>query len=321
MRLIRKFIAFGAVLTTAPLAGAALAHPHDEGEDADHAHPAGWVHENGIGPDEDGDDNPATDTRAIPFVADAAAAADDPPYAVITFEPPPGEHGEAIVRDYEEKYGVTFGRGLTWQVCEGQRHFQYDSMCTYEAAPSGRFAAGYVHHLNAPLAITFKQPVCVVTMAIYPTGGKENERFKFKIEAWNEAGEKLPDARTDFRWTANTVRWRNMAGAYYPDQRAAKVAVSMTSTRRIKIDTDDDYIEEDTREEDRYDEKEKKKKTRSRVVRYLIDDLAFVDDGCEAALQDIRERTGVDLEAAAEAAAEERSDLEKAVDSMEVSGS
>lgn len=312
----------GAAASAAFLFGAAaIAHPHGEDEDGAHDHDSGWVHENGVGPDPDNDSNPATDTSVVPFVFDAVEAAYDPPYAVITFEPPPGRHGEAILRDYEEKFGVTFGRGLSWQICEGQRHFEYDTMCTYDAAPSGRFAAGYVSHVNAPLLIKFSRPVCVVTMAIYPTGGRESERFKFRIEAWNDAGEKLPDARAEFRWTNDTVRWRNMAGAYYLDQPAKTIAVSMKSTRRIRIEDATDYVEEELPEAARYDEKERKRKTKERVVRWLIDDLAFVETGCEEAMESIAGRAGANPEATAEAPAEKASDLEKTMDSPEVSGS
>lgn len=313
-----KLAAFAALLA---LPAAAAAHPHGDGEGAAHDHESGWVHENGVGADPDNDSNPATDTSVVPFAFDTVEAAYDPPYAVITFEPPPGKHGEAIIHDYETKYGVTFGRGLAWQICEGQRHFEYDTMCTYDAPPSGRFAAGYVNYLNAPLLIEFSRPVCVVTMAIYPTGGKENERFKVKIEAWNEAGEKLPDARAELRWTDKTVRWRNMAGAYYLDQPAARIALSMKSTRRIKIEDAEDYIEDEIPEEERYDREEKKKKTKERVVRYLIDDLAFVETGCDAAMESIAARAGVNLETAAEAAVEEGDDLEDVIDSLDISGS
>jgi len=230
------------------------------------------VHENGIGPDPDSDDNPATDTRIIPFITDAADAADDPPYAVITFEPPPGEHGKIIKQDYEADLGVTFGEGLSWQVCDRQRQFEFETMCTYFAPTSGRYAAGYLDHLNAPLTIEFERPVCIVTMSIYPTGGKEGEPFEFEIEGWTEAGEKLTTASAEFEWTNDTIRWRNMAGAYFVDQRAKKITVSMRSK----------------------DPAEAKK-----TLRYLMDDFAFIDDGCEAALESIEKRTGVDLEAAA----------------------
>lgn len=273
---------------------AALAHPHEDGEDGAYDHDSAYVHENGVGADPDGDTNPATDTRVVPFFTDAAEAADDPPYAVITFEPPPGRQNEAIIHDYEEKFGVTFGRGLSWQICRGQRHFQYDSMCTYAAPTSGQFAAGYLNYLNSPLRIEFARPVCIVTMSIYPTGGKEGEPFEFKIEGWTESGDKLAVATTDFEWTNDTVRWRNMAGVYFVDQRAKRITVSMRSL----------------------DPAEAKE-----TLRYLIDDFAFVDDGCDAALEDIAERTGVDLEAAAQAPAEHPADLEEAVDSLEISGS
>ena len=241
---------------------------HDTTANESHTHEPGQVHENGIGPDPDRDTNPATDTRVIPFIADAAEAAQDPPHRVITFEPPPGEHGEAIRTDFYKDYGVKFGRGLRWQICSGKRLFYYDTMCTYEAPTSGEFAAGYLSHINNPLTIEFDTPVCVVTMSIYPTGGKEGEPFEFKIEGWTEAGAKLSEATAEFEWTNNTVRWRNMAGAYFVDQRAKKITVSMRS--------------KDTAEA-------------GKTLRYLIDDFAFVDTGCEAALDDIEARTGVDL--------------------------
>ncbi len=232
------------------------------------AQDAGGVHENGIGPDPDRDTNPATDTRVVTFIADAVRAGDDPPYVVLTFEPPPGKQGEAIIKDYKKGYGVEFGRGLSWQICKGQRRFTYDTMCTYEAPTSGVFAAGYLNYLNAPLTISFDRPVCIVTMSIYPTGGREGEPFEFKIEGWTEDGAKLTTSTTAFEWTNNTVRFRNMAGAYFIDQRAMKITVSMRS--------------KDPREA-------------RDTLRYLIDDFAFVDEGCDAALDDIAARTGVDL--------------------------
>ncbi|NNE41514.1 MAG: hypothetical protein HKN14_11430 [Marinicaulis sp.] len=268
-KISRFFLAASAALITS-----ANAHPHHDSDPlADHDHDGNWVHENGIGADPDRDTNPATNTRIIPFIADAKIAADDPPYDVITFEPPPGEHGEKIIQDYYADHGVKFSKGLSWQVCEGQRRFLYDTMCTYEAPTSGKFAAGYLSYLNFPLAMEFEKPVCVVTMSIYPTGGKEGEPFEFKIEGWTESGQQLSTASIEFEWTNNTVRWRNMAGAFFVDQRAKKITVSMRS-----LD----------------------KKESSKTLRYLIDDLAFVDDGCDAALDDIEDRTGVDLRAQAE---------------------
>ncbi len=249
--------AFGAALFAI---ASASAHPHDDGSASAHDHGDHQVHENGIGADPDRDTNPATETGSISLVGDAAKASDDPPYAVITFETPPGAHGDDIGAAYHEAFGVTFADGLTRQICEGQRHFQYDSMCTYEAAPSGKFAAGYLDYLNAPLEITFAAPVCVVAMAIYPTGGKEGEPFELTINGWTDAGVKLAPAKVDFEWTKDTVRWRHMAGAYYLGERASKVSLSMRSK----------------------DGAEAKK-----VLRFLIDDVAFVDDGCEEALKDI----------------------------------
>jgi hypothetical protein len=261
-------IAFACSVAFALAAPLAFAHPQNDAESPSHDHSSHAVHENGVGPDPDGDTNPATDTRVVSFIADAEAADGDPPYTVITFEPPPGKHGEAIRQDYAAEFGVKFGKGLTWQICTGKRLFYYDTMCTYEAPTSGKFSAGYLNYLNAPLSIKFEKPICVVTMSIYPTGGKEDEPFEFKIQGWNEAGDKLSDATAEFRWTANTVRWRNMAGAYFVDQRAAKITISMRSK--------DPSQAKDT-------------------LRYLIDDLAFVDEGCDAALDDIKERTGIDL--------------------------
>ncbi|NOX94524.1 MAG: hypothetical protein GXP04_05340 [Alphaproteobacteria bacterium] len=251
------------------LAANALAHPHDDGSNTGHDHGSDWVHENGIGPDPDNDSNPATITGTISITGDAAEAADDPPYAVITFEPPPGEHGDVIKDIYKDEFGVEFGPGLTRQICEGQRRFLYNSMCTYAAAPSGKFSAGYLNYLNSPLVIKFERPVCVVTMAIYPTGGKEGEPFEFTIEGWTEDDKKLPNAVAKFNWTNNTVRWRHMAGAYYLDQPATKISISMESK----------------------DGGEAKK-----VLRYLIDDLAFVETACEDALAAIAEKAGDTLD-------------------------
>lgn len=260
-----------ALSVTLAYAAGAFGHPHTDGNATDHSHDSGWVHENGIGPDPDNDTNPATDTGGISLVGDAAEAADDPPYDVITFEAPPGKHGDDIGARYKEEFGVTFGKGLSRQICEGQRHFLYNSMCTYEAAPSGKFAAGYLHYLNAPLNIKFDRPVCVVTMAIYPTGGKEDEPFELTIEGWDANNAKLPTVKIDFEWTKDTVRWRHMAGAYYLDNHAAKIALSMRS---------------------------KDGKEASQTLRFLIDDFAFVETGCEEALAEIESRASASDEAA-----------------------
>ena len=266
-------------LAAAPAVGAALlnaaafAQSYPDADHPDQSQGGMPVHENGIGPDPDHDTNPATDTRVLSFIADHVEPSDDSAYTVVTFEPPPGKHGEAIRQDYAKPYGVKFGRGLTWQICEGQRRFKYDTMCTYDAAPSGRYAAGYLNYLNTPLLIEFDRPVCVVTMAIYPTGGKEGEPFEFAIQGWTKDDEKIATSKADFRWTNKIVRWNNMAGAYFVGQRAAKITVSMRSKDRREA---------------------------GETLRYLIDNLAFVDEGCEEALADIKDRTGVDLLAQAE---------------------
>lgn len=222
----------------------------------------GYIHENGIGPDPDRDTNPATITGVIARIGDPKIAADDAPYRVITFEAPPGAHNDVIRNGYAKEFGVRFGDGVTRQICEGQRRFYYDSMCTYEAAPSGRFAAGYMNYLNAPMVIEFDAPVCIVTMAIYPTGGDEAEPFTVTIKGWDESGAPLPQADAEFEWTKNTVRWRHMAGAYYIGGRAKTITVGMKSGKASEAGD---------------------------VLRFLIDDLAFVQDGCDAALAEFTE--------------------------------
>ncbi|MEZ5894113.1 MAG: hypothetical protein R3C58_13345 [Parvularculaceae bacterium] len=225
------------------------------------------VHENGIGPDPDNDTNPATITGVIERAGDAAEAARDPHFRVITFEPPPGKHGEPLRDEYVKDFGVKFGRGVTRQICEGQRRFQYDSMCTYEAAPSGSYAAGYLNYLNAPLYIEFSAPVCVVAMAIYPTGGAEGEPFTVTIDGFDENGARLPSAKASFEWTRDTVRWRNMAGAYYVGARAKKIAISIRSGNPAQARD---------------------------VLRYLFDDFAFVQEDCDQVISQLPETVQAD---------------------------
>ena len=265
------------VLAVAALGAEAFVHPHDHANDG---HDAGLVHENGIGPDPDGDSNPATDTRILPFIGEVLQGADGSVFPVVHFEPPPGRHGEPIIRDYSEKYGVKFGPGLTWQICEGQRHFLYNSMCTYEAPTSGNFAAGYRSDLNRPLVIEFERPVCLVTMSIYPTGAKEDELFEFAIEGWDGYGRAIERATEEFRWEKETVRFRNIAGAYFMGEPAKRITVSMKS------------IDEEKRRknsEDKQDDRERD------TLRYLIDDLAFVSGSCDAAIDEVETRTGIEL--------------------------
>jgi len=258
----------GIIFTATILTSQLAAHPHEEEDSPSHNHQNGWIHENGIGPDPDRDSNPATNTRIIPFIGDAKKASQDPVHTVITFEPPPGEHGQIIDDHYKEQYGLSFGKGLSRQICTSKRLLHYDTMCTYEAPTSGEYAAGYLSHNNHPLFIEFDKPVCVVTMSIYPTGGKEGEPFEFTIEGWSETGQRFSQEKVGFKWTNNTVRWRNMAGAYFIGQPAKRISISMRSKDAVES-----------------------KKT----LRYLIDDFAFVNDQCDAALDDIQQRTGIDL--------------------------
>lgn len=212
---------------------------------------------NGLGPDPDGDGNPATNTRGFLRIGDAAEAAFDPPYRVITFEAPPGNHNEPLKTQYADKFGVAFGAGVRRQIC-GERYFQYDTQCTYLRAPSGRFAAIYRHDWGAPLTVTFAKPVCIAATAIYPTGGKQGEAFKVTLEPFAADGAALPKSEMRFTWEQNTFRWRLMAGVYMLKERATSV--------KMRVDSVDDP---------------------KKAVRFLIDDLAFIDTECEAALAKI----------------------------------
>ncbi len=260
-----KYLAIAAA-TSAAIISAANAHPHT-GEPG-HDHTNGWVHENGVGPDPDGDTNPATDTSVVPFVGEILTGADGTAFPVVHFEPPPGTHGEPIIEDYSEDFGVKFGPGLSWQICEGQRHFQYNSMCTYEAPTSGAFAAGYRNLVNRPLVIEFKEPVCFVSMSIYPTGAKDDEPFLFAIEGRDSADQLIDAASLEFKWNKDTVRFNNIAGAYFTERPAKKIAVSMRSLDPLEA--------KDT-------------------LRYLIDDLAFLGGSCDAAVDEVETRTGLEL--------------------------
>ena len=258
------FAAAGPAAWAAPPAhrgGDAPARADDPARPAAEPHEA-ETHENGRGPDPDGDGNPATDTGGLSLTGARAALDDDAPYEVIDFEAPPGRHGDPLSTQYKDEFGVSFGPGLKRQICEGQRRFAYDTLCTYDAAPSGAYAAAYVSELNAPFEISFERPVCVVAMAIYPTGGKEGEPFKLTINAWDEAGARLPAVAVEFEWTRNTVRWRHMAGAYYLDRGAQKISLKMES---------------------------RDPKERRDILRFLIDDLALIETGCEAALEELKD--------------------------------
>ena len=257
MNYIRKY-STAASITLLLSAGHVLAHPASSADQDHSASPhyhddAPVTHGNGVGPDPDGDTNPATNTRAISKIGDAAEAAFDPPYRVVTFEAPPGRHNDVIRKDYQKDFGVTFSRGLNRQICEGQRYFQYNSQCTYLRAPSGQYAAVYQDDYRRPLRIRFEQPVCVAAMAIYPTGGKEGEIFEVTLQGYDSNDQKLDAAKVKFKWTQDTFRWRHMAGAYFTNQKAQRVDVSMRSL----------------------DPKEKGK-----IVRFLLDDVAFIENAC-----------------------------------------
>lgn len=210
------------------------------------AQPVRW---NGAGPDPDGDSNPATNTRLLVKIGDGAEAALDPPFKIITFEAPPGGHGDVIRKQYEKKYGVAFSRGLKRQICEGQRYFQYNSECTYLRAPSGRFAAVYRDDWGRPLRIRFSRPVCAAALALYPTGGKEGEAYKVTLRPYADDETELPKVDFEFTWTNDTFRWRMMAGAYFLDRKAARLDVNIES-----------------------------KKDKKKIVRFLIDDVAAIED-------------------------------------------
>ena len=240
----RVILAVAATLAAAGFASVASAAPTRGG--------------NGIGPDPDGDGNPATNTRGFLRIGDAAEAAFDPPYRVITFEAPPGSHNEVLKAQYASKFGVTFPTGVRRQIC-GNRYFQYDTQCTYLRAPSGRFAAIYRHDWGAPMAVKFAKPVCVAAMAIYPTGGKQGEAFKVTLEPFAADGTPLQKSVMRFTWEENTFRWRLMAGVYMLKERATSV--------KVRVDSADEP---------------------KKAVRFLVDDLAFIDEGCEEALAKIQ---------------------------------
>ncbi|MFZ5616789.1 MAG: hypothetical protein ACOZAA_05645 [Pseudomonadota bacterium] len=221
--------------------------------------------ENGYGPDPDGDTNPATKTRAIANIG-ATDVKLDPRFTILTFEPPPGAHGRVIKNQYTEKYGVAFGKGLEWQICDGQRYFEYDSLCTYIRPPSGSFAAYYRDDWRRPLSVSFAKPVCAVMMSIYPTGGKEDERFRATLKAKNANGDAVGSAKITFAWTQDTFRWRAMVGGFFLKEPAADIDVMV---QRVEGAGDD--------------------------IQFLIDDLAYVESGCEAILEQIKDVAGFEI--------------------------
>ncbi|MCA8887472.1 MAG: hypothetical protein KDA46_01495 [Parvularculaceae bacterium] len=221
-----------------------------------------FAQENGVGADPDRDGNPATNTRAMARIGDPADEKLDAPFRVITFEPPPGKHGDKISNAYAKEFGVTFSDRLTRQICEGQRYFQYDSLCTYLAPPSGAYAAVYRDDWKRPLSINFATPVCAASLAVYPTGGKEGEKFKITLQPWN-GDTKLSPARINLTWTKDTFRWRSMVGAFFNGVGATRVDV-MVEGSSGKTD----------------------------FVQFLVDDVAFVESGCEELLGEIENAAG-----------------------------
>jgi hypothetical protein len=218
---------------------------------------------NGIGPDPDGDSNPATNTRLFARIGDAAEAALDPPFQIVTFEAVRKAHGKPIA---EEKVGarvVKFSRGLKRQICKGQLYFRYDTQCTYLAAPSGEMAALYDDPWGRPLRIRFEQPVCAAALALYPTGGREGEEYKVTLQPYGADEKALTAQSYKFNWTNDTFRWRLMAGAYFLNEKAKRVDVNIASVTNPK-----------------------------KVVRFLIDDVAFVEDGCTVHLADVNAEAG-----------------------------
>jgi hypothetical protein len=221
--------------------------------------------ENGNGPDPDGDSNPATKTRAVANFG-ATDLKLDPRFTVMTFEPPPGAHRGVIRNQYVPKFGVSFGKGLEWQICDDQPYNGRDSLCTYVRPPSGVFAAYYRDDWKRPLEVSFKRPVCAAMMSVYPTGGKEGERFRVTLKAKKANGDPAGEAKVTFAWTQDTFRWRVMAGGFFLNEDASSIDVMV---RRVENGGD--------------------------VVQFLVDDLAYMETGCEAVLEEIRNVADVEI--------------------------
>ena len=223
--------------------------------------------EYGIGADPDGDSNPATVTKRAYRGGAEAEAELDPPFQIITFEPPPGKHGVAVRNQYKKEFGVEFSKGVNLQVCEGQRYFQYNSACTYLAPPSGKYAGVYADDFRRPLQVKFDAPVCAASLGVYPTGGKEGERFHATIEFFRNDGDDLVSLgkeNTNFTWTKNTFRWRVFVEKFLENKAADVIEVNIKS-----LDNG------------------------SSNVSFLIDDLAFIESvgggsaPCDAQLSEV----------------------------------
>ena len=211
----RRFLTASAVV----LAGALCA-----------ATPAAAQH-NGYGVDRDGDGNPATNVRGF-FHSDLADTALNPPFNVVNFEPPTARHGDAVRSQYKKRYGVSFSDGLVLQACEGQQYFEYNSTCTYLKPPSGAHAALYQSDSERALQIRFDEPVCAASLAIYPTGGREGERFRADLTMYRtEDGveRKVGASKIDFTWTRDTFRWRSKLMAFLNSGSADRIDVKIRS--------------------------------------------------------------------------------------------
>lgn len=220
---------------------------------------AAFAAPNGEGPDPDGDSNPAVNTRLFARIGDAAEAALDPPFQIATFEAARTRHGEKV---NEEKVGerkISFSGGLSRQICKGQLYFRYDTQCTYMAAPSGEMAALYRDEWGRPLKVKFEQPVCAMALAAYPTGGREGERYRIELQPYDAEDKKLDKVAYEFTWTNDTYRWRLMAGAFFGARQAARIDVNMASLSDS-----------------------------GKVVRFLIDDVAFIESDCVQVQDDMR---------------------------------
>ena len=218
---------------------------------------------NGIGLDPDGDSNPATNTRLFMRIGDDAEAKLDPPFQIVTFEAARSQHNKPVPEEAVGGHVVKFSKGLNRQLCKGQLYFRYDTQCTYMAAPSGEMAALYSDDWGRPLRIRFDAPVCAAALALYPTGGKEGEEYRVTFQPYNSAERPLTPASFRFSWTNDTFRWRMMAGAYFLNEKAQRVDVNISSVTNPK-----------------------------KVVRFLIDDVAFINNDCTTTLADINAEVG-----------------------------
>lgn len=235
------------------VAGGALAHPgHD-----DTPRPGA----NGIGYDADGDSNPAVNTRLIARIGDAAEASLDPPFQIVTFEA--GKHDDTIREAKIDSRTVKFSKGLKRQICDNELFYKYDTECSYLAAPSGKFAAVYRDEFGRALRVRFENPVCAAALAVYPTGGAEGETYKVVLQPYDADERELSKVEYTFDWTKDTFRWRLMAGAFFLGEKPSRVDVNVVS-----------------------------KTSPSKVVRFLIDDVAFIEDDCSIAMADINAEGG-----------------------------